>query len=47
MTIKQRYSRELEEMIAKAKAAGSRESLTTKDGAEVYACPHRMASPGA
>ena len=39
ISTKQRYSRELAEVIAKAKAAGSRESLTAKDGAEVYACP--------
>jgi len=36
---KERYSREIEEVIAKAKVAGSRESLTTQDGAEIYAYP--------
>jgi len=39
MITKERYSREIEAAIAKAKAAGSRETLTTKDGAEVYAYP--------
>ena len=39
MQAKQRYHRELAEVIAKAKAAGSRESLTTQDGAEIYAYP--------
>ena len=40
MTIKQRYSRELAEVIAKAKARWSRESLTTAGGVEIYAYPH-------
>ena len=40
MTIKERYSREIEEVIAKAKAKWSRESLTTAGGAEIYAYPH-------
>ena len=39
MTTKQRYRAELEEVIAKAKAAGSKESITTADGAEIYAYP--------
>jgi hypothetical protein len=39
MSTKERYSREIAEVIAKAKAAGSRESITTADGAEVYAYP--------
>ena len=38
---KQRYANELAEVIAKAKAAGSRESLTTADGSEIYAYPHK------
>ena len=36
---KQRYRHEIEEVIANAKAVGSRESLTTADGAEIYAYP--------
>ena len=36
---KERFSRELDEVIAKAKATLSRESLTTADGAEIYAYP--------
>ena len=40
MITKERYRRELEEVIAKAKAKRSRESLTAADGAEAYAYPH-------
>jgi hypothetical protein len=40
MITKERYRRELEEVIAKAKATRSRESLTAADGAEAYAYPH-------
>jgi hypothetical protein len=39
MQAKQRYHREIAEVIAKAKATGSRKSLTTQDGAEIYAHP--------
>ena len=39
-TTKERYRREIEEVIAKAKARWSRESLTAADGAEAYAYPH-------
>jgi len=39
ITLKQRYYRELEEVIAKAKARLSRESITAADGAEIYAYP--------
>ncbi len=41
MITKERYRREIEAAIAKAKAAGSRENLTVADGSEVYAYPHR------
>ena len=40
MSTKERYSREIEEVIAKAKAKWSRESLTTAGGVEIYAYPH-------
>ena len=40
MIAKERYRREIEEVIAKAKARWSRESLTAADGAEAYAYPH-------
>src|SRR5271166_5398389 len=40
MIAKERYRREIEEVIAKAKARWSRESLTVADGAEAYAYPH-------
>ena len=40
MITKERYRREIEEVIAKAKARWSRESLTAADGAEAYAYPH-------
>ena len=40
MITKERYRRELEEVIARAKARFSRESLTANDGAEAYAYPH-------
>jgi hypothetical protein len=39
ITTKERYCREIEEVITKAKATRSRESLTTRDGAEIYAYP--------
>ena len=40
MTIKERYRAAIEEVIAKAKAKWSRESLTTAGGMEIYAYPH-------
>jgi len=40
MTIKERYRAAIEEVIAKAKAKWSRESLTTAGGVEIYAYPH-------
>src|SRR5271157_3865773 len=40
MTIKERYRAAIEEVIAKAKAKWSRESLTTAGGVELYAYPH-------
>ena len=39
ITTKQRYRHEIEEVIANAKEASSRESLTAADGAEIYAYP--------
>ena len=39
MIAKERYRREIEGVIAKAKARWSRESLTAADGAEAYAYP--------
>ena len=36
---KERYSQEIDEVIAKAKNGNSYENLTTKDGAEAYAYP--------
>jgi hypothetical protein len=39
MSTKERYSHELAEVIAKAKTKHSRESLTTRDGTEIYAYP--------
>jgi hypothetical protein len=37
MSIKEKYTHELAEVVAKALASGSRESLTASDGTEVYA----------
>ena len=39
MTIKERYGREIEEAIAKARFSRSRVTVTTEDGAEIYAYP--------
>ena len=39
MTTKQRYSREIEDAIGKARFSRSRATVTTEDGAEIYAYP--------
>jgi hypothetical protein len=39
MSIKQRYSREIADAIAKARFSRSRATVTTEDGAEIYAYP--------
>lgn len=36
---KERYSREIEEVITKARFLSSRVTITTEDGAEIYAYP--------
>ena len=40
MSTKERYRAAIEEVIAKAKAKWSRESLTAAGGVEIYAYPH-------
>jgi hypothetical protein len=39
MTTKQRYSREIEDAIANARSSSSKITVTTEDGAEIYAYP--------
>ena len=39
MTTKQRYSAEIKDVIAKARFSRSRATVTTEDGAEIYAYP--------
>ena len=40
MSTKERYSREIEDAIGKARFSRSRTAVTVADGSEVYAYPH-------